>query len=66
MAVAIADAPALRIGSLELDSAVICAPMVGITDAPTRELVRRLGAGLVSTEMIAADAVVRSTDAATA
>ena len=33
--------------------------MVGITDAPTRALVRELGAGLVSTEMVAADALVR-------
>ncbi|MGH7721920.1 MAG: tRNA dihydrouridine synthase DusB [Candidatus Dormibacteria bacterium] len=55
--------PALRIGSLELSSAVMIAPMVGITDAPCRELALELGAGLVSTEMIASEAVVRSLDA---
>ena len=57
-------APALRIGSLHLDSPVLIAPMVGITDAPMRQICRELGAGLVSTEMVAAEAVVRSLDAA--
>jgi tRNA-dihydrouridine synthase B len=49
----------LRVGSLELDSPVLTAPMVGITDAPFRRLARELGAGLVSAEMVAAEAVVR-------
>ncbi|MHB8489446.1 MAG: tRNA dihydrouridine synthase DusB [Candidatus Dormibacteria bacterium] len=53
----------LRVGRLELSSPVLVAPMVGITDAPCRELCREFGAGLVSTEMVAAEAVVRSTDA---
>ncbi|MHB8717599.1 MAG: tRNA dihydrouridine synthase DusB [Candidatus Dormibacteria bacterium] len=64
---ALATAPAaasLRIGDLDLDSPVLVAPMVGITDAPCRQLCRELGAGLVFTEMVAAEAVVRSTDAA--
>ncbi|MBV8194762.1 MAG: tRNA dihydrouridine synthase DusB [Candidatus Dormibacteraeota bacterium] len=64
MAVAPASAPALRIGSVSLRSAVVAAPMVGITDAPTRCVLHGLGAGLVSTEMVAAAAVVRSADAA--
>jgi tRNA-dihydrouridine synthase B len=50
---------ALRVGGLELDSPVLIAPMVGITDAPFRRLARELGAGLVSAEMTAAEAVVR-------
>jgi tRNA-dihydrouridine synthase B len=54
----------LRVGGLELSSPVLVAPMVGITDAPCRELCREFGAGLVSTEMVAAEAVVRSSDAA--
>lgn len=49
----------LRIGDLELDSPVLVAPMVGITDSPFRRLARELGAGLVSAEMVAAEAVVR-------
>ena len=63
MAVSSPPRPALRIGSLELASPVLIAPMVGITDAPCRELAIDLGAGLVSTEMVAAEAVVRSVQA---
>src|ERR1700685_552287 len=54
----------LRVGGLELSSPVLVAPLVGITAAPCRALCREFGAGLVSTEMVAAEAVVRSTDAA--
>jgi tRNA-dihydrouridine synthase B len=64
MAVAATTGRALRVGGLELSSPVLVAPMVGITDAPCRELCREFGAGLVSTEMVAAEAVVRSTEAA--
>jgi len=56
----------MRIGVLELSSRVLVAPMVGITDVPCRRLTREFGAGLVSTEMVAAEAVVRSNDAALA
>jgi tRNA-dihydrouridine synthase B len=63
MAISAPSRPALRIGSLDLASPVLVAPMVGITDAPCRELAIELGAGLVSTEMVAAEAVVRSLDA---
>lgn len=55
--------PRLRIGSLELSSEVLIAPMVGITDAPCRELAGQMGAGLVSTEMVASEALVRSQEA---
>ncbi|HEY8755835.1 MAG TPA: tRNA dihydrouridine synthase DusB [Candidatus Dormibacteraeota bacterium] len=63
MTVAVSTRPALRIGALELSSPVLIAPMVGITDVPCRELARELGAGLVSTEMVASEAVVRSLEA---
>ena len=53
-----APAP-LRIGRLEVDSPVLIAPMVGITDDPFRRLAREFGAGLVSAEMTAAEPVVR-------
>jgi len=52
-------ADGLRIGGLRLDSPVLVAPMVGITDPPFRRLAREMGAGLVSAEMVAAEAVVR-------
>ncbi|PZR77703.1 MAG: tRNA dihydrouridine synthase DusB [Candidatus Aeolococcus gillhamiae] len=63
MALAAPVRPALRVGSLELSSPVLIAPMVGITDAPCRELAVELGAGLVCTEMVASEAVVRSQEA---
>ena len=47
------------LGDVRLDHPVILAPMSGVTDRPFRRLVKRLGAGLVVSEMIASEAVVR-------
>src|SRR5215471_4265069 len=55
-----------RIGPIELTTPVIVAPMVGITDAPTRALAHEFGAALVSTEMVAAEGVVRGVAASLA
>ena len=44
----------LAIGSVHLENRLIMAPMAGITNLPFRLLVRRLGAGLVTTEMVSA------------
>jgi tRNA-dihydrouridine synthase B len=41
-----------QIGPYRIDSNVILAPMAGITDRPFRQLCRRLGAGLVVSEMV--------------
>ncbi|MGI9385937.1 MAG: tRNA dihydrouridine synthase DusB, partial [Methyloligellaceae bacterium] len=49
----------IKIGSIDLDSRVILAPMSGVTDAPFRRLVKRLGSGLVVSEMIASEAMIR-------
>ena len=49
----------LQIGNIRLESPVILAPMSGVTDLPFRRLVRRLGVGLVVSEMIASMAVIR-------
>ncbi len=49
------------IGSLKLDDPVILAPMSGVTDLPFRRLVKRQGAGLVVSEMIASEAMIRET-----
>ena len=51
----------IQIGTLRLDSPVILAPMSGVTDQPFRQLVRRFGAGLVVSEMIASQAMIRQT-----
>jgi tRNA-dihydrouridine synthase B len=48
----------VRIGGLSLANRVLLAPMSGVTDAPFRRLVARLGAGLVISEMTASAALV--------
>ena len=49
-----------RIGDLTLPNPVILAPMSGVTDAPFRRLVARLGAGLVVSEMTASEALAKA------
>jgi len=51
----------ISIGSVILDDPVILAPMSGVSDLPFRRLVKRLGAGLVVSEMIASEAMIRET-----
>src|SRR6516165_3340521 len=51
----------ISVAPLILDDPVILAPMSGITDLPFRRLVKRLGAGLVVSEMIASAAMIRET-----
>ena len=46
------------IGNIAMPNRVLLAPMSGVTDAPFRRLVARLGAGLVISEMTASDALV--------
>ncbi|MBF0391452.1 MAG: tRNA dihydrouridine synthase DusB [Alphaproteobacteria bacterium] len=50
----------LSIGPIDLDSPVILAPMSGVTDMPFRRLVKSLGVGLVVSEMIASEAMIRA------
>ena len=47
-----------KIGSIELDSSVMLAPMAGVTDMPYRRLVKSFGVGLVVSEMIASRAMI--------
>lgn len=47
------------IGPVRIDNPVILAPMSGVTDMPFRQMVKRGGAGLVVSEMIASAAMVR-------
>ena len=44
-----------HIGPYRIDSRAVLAPMAGVTDSPFRRLCRRLGAGLVVSEMLTAD-----------
>jgi len=49
----------IKVGPVTLDDPVILAPMSGVTDLPFRRLVKRFGAGLVVSEMIASEAMIR-------
>lgn len=51
----------INIGPIRIEQPVILAPMTGVTDLPFRRLVKRFGAGLTVTEMIASQAMVRET-----
>lgn len=51
----------IQIGSVRIEDPVILAPLSGVTDMPYRRLVKRTGAGLVVSEMIASQAMIRAT-----
>ncbi|HYI43115.1 MAG TPA: tRNA dihydrouridine synthase DusB [Sphingomicrobium sp.] len=51
----------IEIGPVRIDAPVILAPMTGVTDLPFRKVVRRFGAGLTVSEMIASQAMIRET-----
>lgn len=48
----------LKIGGVELQKNVFAAPMAGVTDLPYRLILREMGAGLVTTEMVSAKAIL--------
>lgn len=49
----------LKIGTIELQHDTVLAPLAGYTDSPFRRLAMEMGAGLVSTELISAEALIR-------
>jgi tRNA-dihydrouridine synthase B len=49
----------IRLGRVTLERPVVLAPMSGVTDRPFRNIVRKFGAELVVSEMVASKAVVR-------
>ena len=51
----------ITIGTVRIDAPVILAPMTGVTDLPFRKAVKRYGAGLTVSEMIASQAAIRET-----
>ena len=55
------DLKPIKIGPVEVVSPVILAPMTAVTDLPFRRIVKRYGAGLTVSEMIASQAMVRET-----
>jgi tRNA-dihydrouridine synthase B len=51
----------IHIGPVRLEAPVILAPMTAVTDLPFRRVVKRYGAGLTVSEMIASQAMIRET-----
>jgi tRNA-dihydrouridine synthase B len=51
----------IQIGPVRISSPVILAPMTAVTDLPFRRIVKRYGAGLTVTEMIASQSMIRET-----
>jgi tRNA-dihydrouridine synthase B len=51
----------IHVGPVRIDAPVILAPMTGVTDLPFRRVVKRYGAGLTVSEMIASQAMIRET-----
>jgi nifR3 family TIM-barrel protein len=53
------DDAAIQIGRQSVPNGALLAPMSGVTDLPFRQLAYRLGAGLVVSEMVASEDLVR-------
>jgi tRNA-dihydrouridine synthase B len=51
----------IHVGPVRISTPVILAPMTGVTDLPFRRIVKRYGAGLTVSEMIASQAMIRET-----
>ncbi|MGB8182957.1 MAG: tRNA-dihydrouridine synthase, partial [Stellaceae bacterium] len=51
----------IEIGPVRVAEPVFLAPMSGVSDLPFRRLVKGFGAGLVVSEMIASEAIIRET-----
>ncbi len=45
----------LKIGQFSLNNPIVLAPMAGVTDRPFRQLCKKLGAGMVVSEMVTSD-----------
>ncbi len=51
-----------NIGDLTIDSNVIIAPMAGVSNAAFKSVIRNLGAGLITTEMVNAKAILHGNE----
>ena len=49
----------MKIGNLHIEKPLFLAPMAGITDHPFRLLCREMGAGVVYTEFVSANGIIR-------
>lgn len=51
----------IQVGNITVDCPVFLAPMSGVTDLPFRRIVKRIGAGMVVSEMVASNEALRET-----
>ena len=51
-----------KIGNIKINNPLFLAPMAGITDHPFRTICRRFGAGLVYTEFVSSDGIIRENE----
>ena len=49
----------MKIGDLKIETPIILAPMAGVTDYPFRILCKEMGAGIVYSEFVSADGIIR-------
>lgn len=54
----------LQVGSIRIGTPAILAPLSGVTDVVFRRIAKRLGAGLVVSEMVASDELVQGSEEA--
>ena len=52
----------IQIGNLKIERPLFLAPMAGVTDHPFRVIAREMGAGVVYTEFVSADGIIRKID----
>jgi len=52
----------IRIGTVQLENNLVMAPLAGVTNIPFRLLARESGCGLVCTEMVSTEALVRNNE----
>ena len=51
-----------KIGNITVNNPLFLAPMAGITDHPFRTICKQFGAGLVYTEFVSADGIIRENE----
>jgi tRNA-dihydrouridine synthase B len=49
----------MKIGTIQIETPVFLAPMAGVTDYPFRILCKEMGAGMVYSEFVSADGIIR-------
>ncbi|WP_244610617.1 tRNA dihydrouridine synthase DusB [Microvirga pakistanensis] len=54
----------MRVGPIEVGVSAVLAPLSGVTDVSFRRIAKRLGAGLVVSEMVASDELVQGSEEA--